>query len=433
MSRSMRALTVAVVVVLAAALQSAPAAGQETVDLQLKLARGEVLYQSFTSSVELTLETPSGRSTSTLEAEARGVLRVLDVDASGAMLIEDVLEDLRVTAAGRTEPGIVGPVTLRVRPDGRVVERQTGDYIDEDYPLALPGRPVRVGETWTRQTRFEESGITAQATVTYTLAALEGTGDARQARIIYRVDGRVTGVELGQLPAGVQAQSSGTIQGGGEIAWSVPRGRSVRARDELTIDVVIEATDRGQAVRLSMKLRIANRNEPLPAGSVTVPAVAADLLIAPGKGIGVIALEMRADDITSRQGPPTPRTVDAGLRAPAVSWPGGLVGYLDPDDRARVVGLEISDRQHRTEKGIGFGSSQGAVLMAYGMSPARVELTIPNLGGARVLIYNDLGIAFAVTSDKQHAGAGPGHAPVGAVDWITVFPAGGARRIFTLP
>jgi len=43
------------------------------------------------------------------------------------------------------------------------------------------------------------------------------------------------------------------------------------------------------------------------------------------------------------------------------------------------------------------------------------------------------GIAFAITSDKEHASRGPSHAPIGAVDWITVFPPGGASKIFPMP
>ncbi len=60
-------------------------------------------------------------------------------------------------------------------------------------------------------------------------------------------------------------------------------------------------------------------------------------------------------------------------------------------------------------------------------------MTIPNLGGVRFLIYDDQGIAFAITSDAEHARRGPAHAPIGAVDWITVFRPGGAGKIYPLP
>ncbi len=57
----------------------------------------------------------------------------------------------------------------------------------------------------------------------------------------------------------------------------------------------------------------------------------------------------------------------------------------------------------------------------------------PAIGGVRVLIYNEQGIAFAITSDQAHADRGPNHAPIGAVDWTTVFPPGGAGKIYPLP
>src|SRR3972149_2057541 len=180
---------------------------------------------------------------------------------------------------------------------------------------------------------------------------------------------------------------------------------------------------------------IPKRTSPLgfPAARVTVPAVAAEFLIAPGRGIGPFALDQSVADLTGRLGNATNRDPTPGLRAPVVFWTSGLGALVDPADGNRLVGLEIADRRYRTDKGIAFGFSQGAVLMAYGMSPARQEITMPNLGGARIMIYNDLGIAFAITSDKQHAEAGPGHAPVGAVDWITIFPPGQASRIYALP
>jgi hypothetical protein len=201
----------------------------------------------------------------------------------------------------------------------------------------------------------------------------------------------------------------------------------------MTIEIQVEVTGPRETTRVATTARIAERREALAAERVTVPAVSPDRLIAPGKGIGPFTLDLPVAELTSRLGAPRSRDPDVGFRAPSLGWPNGLAGFVDPADQTKLVGLEIADRSYRTDKGIGFGSSQGAVLLAYGMPPARVEMTIPNLGGARLLIYNEQGVAFAITSDESHAERGPEHAPIGAVDWITVFPPGGAARIFPLP
>jgi len=431
MSRAMRVTVV--VVALMAALWTAPAAAQETVEFQLRLGRGEVVHATFTASAEIAFQVADQRQTASFTVEAREVTRVLAVDPDGTITVEVVFEDFRISEGGRTEEAIDAPITLKVRPDGRVVERQTGDYSEEDFPFGFPGRAARIGERWTRQTRLEEGGITGQGTVTYTLAGLERAAEGRVARITYAVEGQVSGADIGPLPPGAQSSATGTVRGTGELFWAVERGRLLRFTDETTFEAQVEVSAQGQTIRVALALQSKAQRVPLAAERVTVPAVAAEFLIAPGRGIGPFALDQSVADLTGRLGNPTNRDPTPGLRAPVVFWTSGLGALVDPADGNRLVGLEIADRRYRTDKGIAFGFSQGAVLMAYGMSPARQEITMPNLGGARIMIYNDLGIAFAITSDKQHAEAGPGHAPVGAVDWITIFPPGQASRIYTLP
>ena len=431
MSRAMRVAVV--LVALTAALWTAPAAGQETIEFQLRLARGEVVHAMFTTSAEIAFQVADQRQTASFTVEAREVTRVLAVDPDGTITVEVVFEDFRVSEGGRTEEAIDAPITLKVRPDGRVVERQTGDYSEDDFPFGFPGRAARIGERWIRQTRIEEGGITGQGTVTYTLAGVERAAEGRVARITYAVDGQVSGADIGPLPPDAQSRATGTIRGTGELFWAVERGRLLRLTDETMFEAQVEVSAQGQTIRVALALQSKAQRVPLAAERVTVPAVAAEFLIAPGKGIGPFALDQSVADLTGRLGNPNNQAPTPGLRAPVVFWTNGLGGLVDPADGNRLVGLESADRRYRTDKGIAFGFSQGAVLMAYGMSPARQEITMPNLGGARILIYNDLGIAFAITSDKPHAQAGPGHAPVGAVDWITIFPPGQAGRIYALP
>jgi hypothetical protein len=98
---------------------------------------------------------------------------VLDVGDDNAMLTEVALEDFRVAMDGRTQEPIDAPWTIKVAPSGRVIERIVGAEWVDDFPLPLPGRPVRAGESWTREPTMSELGLTARATATYTWPPLK--------------------------------------------------------------------------------------------------------------------------------------------------------------------------------------------------------------------------------------------------------------------
>src|SRR3990172_8623070 len=236
MSRAMRVAVV--MVALTAALWAAPAAGQETVEFQLRLARGEVVHATFTASAEIAFQVADQRQTASFTVEAREVTRGLAVDPDATRTVE----------GGRTEEAIDAPITLKVRPDGRVVERQTGDYSEDDFPFGFPGRAARIGERWIRQTRLEEGGITGQGTVTYTLAGVERAAEGRVARITYAVHRQVSGADIGPLPPGAQSRATGTIRGTGELFWAVERGRLLRFTDETTFEAQVEVSAQGQTI-----------------------------------------------------------------------------------------------------------------------------------------------------------------------------------------
>jgi hypothetical protein len=131
---------------------------------------------------------------------------------------------------------------------------------------------------------------------------------------------------------------------------------------------------------------------------------------------------------------PQQRPPDLGYRARSVEWSieTKVAAFLDAENREKLVGLEIHDARYRTEQGVGVGSSEGMVLLASGLSPIRINMTIPRLGSYRILIYNDRGIAFAITAASIERPARQ-TAPSGMADWITIFPPGGAGKIFPLP
>jgi hypothetical protein len=185
------------------------------------------------------------------------------------------------------------------------------------------------------------------------------------------------------------------------------------------------------------------RLEALPRDKVVAAAVGPDSLIAPGKAVGVFALDQRMDDLGGKLGSPgsgvsapdsTMWGADRGFLSVEASWPNGLVAYLDLQDRSALLGLGIADRRFRTEKGLGVGSSQGAVLFAHGMSPTRLDMTSPSGSYVvQVLIYNDDGIAYAITAGDNRSKRTRSRTPVGAVRWIVIFPPGSAGKIFPLP
>lgn len=232
------------------------------------------------------------------------------------------------------------------------------------------------------------------------------------------------------------------------MIWSVDRGRVVSDRIDVNVDVHIDMAGRGQTLHADLALAMAFQIDPLSAEKVIPPTVGQYGLVVPGKSIGPDALPNTVADLTKAWGEPnsalssalsgTDNSMtgsDRGFRSEQVSWSTGLVAYLDPADQSTVLGLGIRRPDYRTDKGLGFGSSQGAILFAHGMSPVRVEMPPrPGIGGGvRVLVYNDQGIAFALTIDAAQAKAFRGHAPVGAVDWMVIFLPGTAGKIFAMP
>ncbi len=430
-----RVLRIAAIATLLVALTIPSVSGQpETVELQLKLGRGETVFHTHESSVQLTLDVGSVHQEVAFQAQGRRAIRALEIDAEGTMLVEAVLEELQLTSAGRTEDHVDRPILVRVRPNGKVVERQIGAANVDDFPVALPGRPVGVGDSWTRQSTVEEAGITGTARETITLSRIEHTAQGRVAHLTVRTEGTVTGADLTQtLPAGVQARVSGTIRANSMMAYAVEGSRPLSSASDFSMDVQLELTGiGGRTVTGTMKLTGMDQERPLDAKDVKFPPIPANLLIVPGKTIGAVSLDLPVAEVTGQFGEPTSAHAFGHLTTILI-WPNRLEGHVEAADPTKLVGLETSDRTHRTDKGIGFGSSQGAVLLAYGMTPTRVEMTDPAIGGVRVLIYNEQGIAFAITSDQAHADRGPSHAPIGAVDWTTVFPPGGAAKIYPLP
>ncbi len=418
---------IAVAVVLGSCVLQASGQG-DVVDLQFSLTRGEALFYAVTGGAESVVVTQEARQTTQARVEGRLAIRALDVDASGLITAEAVSEDLKVTAGGSTEEPIDDPMVVKVQSHGRVVERVLGAEGVEDFPNALPGRPVRRGDSWTRPGVVSFSGFTHRGTRTFTLEGIDRAAGQSVARVRYRLEGPAVPAEPSQA---AQTRATGTIRLEGEFHWSVERRRPQRESSRISLDVEVEGVAQGRPVRARVTAVSTVQQELIATPSV--PQVPTDQLIVPGRAVGAITLEMPVSEINSRLGNPETLPEGLGFRARGLAWRNGMMGFVDPTNPGRLIGLDVSLRHHRTEKGIGFGSSEGAVLFAYGRMPVRLDMMIPQTGGVRILIYNDLGIAFALTSDRAHAERGPEHAPIGAVDWITVFPPGGAGRIYPIP
>ncbi|HEY3247830.1 MAG TPA: hypothetical protein VGK88_06030 [bacterium] len=409
-------------------------AQEAPVELTLRLAKGEVLYYSrtVTGNNYIAIGSPVNIPSRT---EAREAVRVLDVADDGTMQVEAVDEDRRITVDGSPVASTPAPTMMRVRPDGRVAETLWGSE-QQFFPFMLPGRPVAVGGTWTQNSDRTEGTVRARSVDTYTLAALEQTADGRVARIRLQGQGSVTDPQVPIIvPRDWRVSSKGTIRVSGEYAWSIDRGRLLSASEDLFFDIAIFITTPNGTASGSWTIRTAERTTPMPASAVTARPVDSAKVIVPGKTIGPYSMEMTISQLTAQLGAGAAALTDAGLRVLAVRWPPGLVGVFERDNQDKLVGLQIADVTYRTEKSIGFQSTQGQVVLAFGKPT--IELGLPTSKSAvRLLIYDGLGLAFAIVADKDLRALGSGqtiHAPVGAVDWTDIFPPGTAGKIYPLP
>ncbi len=418
-----------------------PAIGQEAVEFRLRVTQGETLFYALTVTVEEDVVVPGRRSTDRAEGSAREAVRVIEVAADGSAHLEVALENYRISSGSSATEPVSPPENMRVRVDGRVLELDGGKETDRRY-VSLPDRPIRTGESWTTREQTSDTlnllpfgiiPITHQLTETRTLESVEAGGD-RIAKIRNRVEGSSSSPWTPILFG--QARVRGTVRGTEELHWSLERGQVARFDSDITYEFTLEIMTFGQSSSGKVTERTVLRRAALPAEGATGPEVAAEFLIVPGKGVGPTMLEMPMADITTRLGAPASTTpdntmwgADRGFRAQVRNWR-GVVGYLDPADENKLVGLGVVDRRYRTAKGVGFGSAHGAVLFGYGMTPPRIEMRGQGTV-TRVLIYDDQGIAFGFTGDKTHPGAAQG--PLGSVDWVIVFPTGGAAKIFTMP
>jgi hypothetical protein len=420
------------VAVTAGVLAGTPAWAQtDVIEFKLAFTKGGVSYLASTLSVEgNVLLLGNNIRIPPITSKSREVTRILDVESDGTFVVEIAVEDFQLELAGQTQQTLIEPTTLRVRADGKVV----GLSDTEVFPFAFPDRAVGVGATWAHRSRmFVETGQQIDATITYRLAAIETGADGRLVRISTELAGTASGGSSVPLPAGIRmTPPKGTVRGMGEIVWAVDRSRVVQRSDTLVVQMESDITAEGQTAKITTTMRLVERGEAMSAEAAKRPVPSADQLIAPGRSIGPYAVDAAVADVTAQLGQHDAPKELPPLKAQRITWPNGLAGYLDPADQSKVVGLSTAVEQFATDKGIGFGSSEGAVLLAYGSPTAKIDVPL-QVGSVRVLVYNEVGVAFAITADKAHAAAGGRHAPMGAVDWIDIFSPGGGAKIYPLP
>jgi hypothetical protein len=192
MRRGTRFLPLVVALLLAF---GAPLSAQsEAVSVRWRLTPGEALFFSTTGSLQVTVSTSAGtRDSAEGRFEARDAIRALDVAALGAIWIEATTEDYRLTVrGGQPQEELMPAVSFRVDPDGKVVERFVDPAERPDFPFPLPGRPVRVGESWSRMATSTSGDIVVKGTGTYKLAGLGAGPDGRVARVAFTNEGTAT-------------------------------------------------------------------------------------------------------------------------------------------------------------------------------------------------------------------------------------------------
>jgi hypothetical protein len=431
-----RMRAVAVVLALSTGVAGLPVSAQtgsqtEPVLFHIITAPGEALYYDFAQSIRLSMEISGTPFAIDVEQMGREAVRTLNVEPDGSIMVEAALEDFSQIASSHPQDVLFSPFIFMERPNGKIVDIDTTlplAQLFKDTSFEMPDRPLVAGDSWTAPLEADEQGMHIRGTSTITLAAVESTGGGRVGHFRARSEGTVTGGNFGTLPPGVQASFTATAHGTEEADWSVDRGRLLGDTEETTVEGALEITSQGRVFHGTMTGTISFEAQALE--SVTVPAVPLDKLITAGKGIGAYTIGQPVAELTGELGHPTtiPRE---GKRPAMLVWITGLRGYIDTIDPNNVLSLQIgADPRYRTDKGIGFGSSRGAVLFAYGLAPTRVEMSGPDGARVNVLIYNDQGIAFALASTGPLFVVGGGSAPANTVAWVTVFPPGGAAEIF---
>lgn len=242
----------------------------DTVTLQLKLTPGEALFHAESGTTQLTFDSTGGaRQTSESRFESRDAIRALDVAALGAMWIEYAVEDYRITERGEQPRERLFPaVSFRVDPDGRVVERFADPAERLDFPFPLPGKPVRVGESWTRSATSASGEITVKGSGTYTLAGLTAGPDGRIARVAFTNEGRTSG---GGTVLGLPAETRATTRVTGEYEWLLEKGRFGRYAQEFTLTSDIQVRLPGVLGLFRLSAKTTARGEPVPPAVAVTP------------------------------------------------------------------------------------------------------------------------------------------------------------------
>lgn len=242
----------------------------ETVTLQLKLTPGEALYYAETGSVQATFESSAaGRRTSEGRYESLEAIRVLEAGVLGSMVIESTSENYRETEEGKTTDRLLPAFTFRVEPEGKIVERFVPSDERVDFPFALPGKPVRVGEAWTRQSTFTSGTINVKGTGTFTLAGLGAGAGGRTARVSFTTEGVASS---GGTVLGFALQTRETTKITGEYEWLIEKGRYGRYSSELTRVSNVQLTIPGVLGLVRASAKGVVRGEPVAPESVVPPA-----------------------------------------------------------------------------------------------------------------------------------------------------------------
>ena len=421
----LRVITVSVL--LATVMALAARAQSPMVELRLQLKPGEMLAYEFAFSSR---ETVKGDVQDTIDSKSQGyeVVRVLDVGQDGLMLIEVTLEGVKDTIRDRPAAGSsFRPTVFRVRNDGRVMEIVRGPWSPEEYPMALPDRPLTVGELWTREEILHIGAVPFHLKGTFTLAGVEQASGGQAARITVQSESSIEGKTPGLFP-GTVVNLRGTSYGDGEFQWLVDQGRLLRLHLDSAGEAHAELSMEGRTIRAVSTIKVVGRIE-LAAPESLKGDIAQDVTIRPGVGVGPFRLEHTVADLTARLGKPVVEP-DVGFQSQRLRWPNGLVGHTETPDSVKLIGLEVADLRYQTGRGIGLESSEKTVLLTHGSSPSRTEIISIRLGTNQFLIYDDQGIAFAFRTDPWYNDFSRPSTPQGTVSFVVVFPPGTATRIF---
>lgn len=116
-----------------------------------------------------------------------------------------------------------------------------------------PGKPVKIGDTWTRTLTMDNNGMPMKLDNTYTLQAVEGSN------LKVKVDSKITSAGTNAAVPGMQIDMTGDLKG--VNSFDEATGMPLNGDDDMNLDMKMKMQGQEMPVKLKMKMTITGKKE----------------------------------------------------------------------------------------------------------------------------------------------------------------------------